>query len=120
MDLLNYVRNKYTSKTRSKHPAFRSGDVVAVHVRIKEGDKTRVQVFEGTCIAQRRSDQVEGSFTVRKISAGGIGVEKVFPYHSPHIAKIELKTKSKTRRAKHFYLRQRSGKSARLAVDYQR
>ena len=91
---------------------FRPGDSVRVHVRIKEGDKERIQIFEGVIIALRRGAN-RGSFTVRKVSYG-VGVERVFPLHSPSIENIEVTSSGKVRRARLFYLRQRRGKAARL------
>jgi large subunit ribosomal protein L19 len=88
------------------------GDSVRVHVRIQEGGKTRVQVFEGTVIAKKHAGPAE-TFTVRKMSFG-IGVERVFPTHSPNVAKVEVKSRHRVRRAKLYYLRDRAGKSARL------
>lgn len=93
-------------------PAFGSGDTVRVHVRIKEGDKERIQVFQGTVIGRRGGGTGE-TFTVRKISSG-IGVERVFPLHSPNLAKIERIRMGKVRRAKLYYLRELTGKSARI------
>lgn len=87
------------------------GDTVRVHQKIQEGDKTRTQIFEGAVIAiQNRG--TGRSFTVRKIAAGGIGVERIFPLHSPMIENVELKQAGKVRRAKLFYLRDRVGKAA--------
>ena len=91
---------------------FRPGDTVKVHVRIKEGDKTRVQIFEGVVIKQAHSGNRE-TFTVRKVS-WGIGVERVFPLHSPIVEKIEVVRSGRVRRAKLYYLRNLSGKKARL------
>lgn len=91
---------------------FRAGDAVRVHVRIKEGDKERIQIYEGVCIAMRRGGNRAG-FTVRKVSYG-VGVERVFPLHSPSIEKVEVVTAGKVRRARLFYLRERRGKAARL------
>jgi large subunit ribosomal protein L19 len=88
------------------------GDKVRVHVRIKEGQKSRIQVFEGTVIAKKHGGPRE-TFTVRKMSFG-IGVERVFPTHSPWLEKVEVKSKHRVRRAKLYYLRDRTGKSARL------
>ena len=88
------------------------GDSVRVHVRIKEGAKSRIQVFEGTVIAKKHSGPSE-TFTVRKMSFG-IGVERVFPAYSPNIDKVEIKSRHRVRRAKLYYLRDRTGKSARL------
>lgn len=93
-------------------PSFSSGDTLRVHVKIKEGDKERVQVFQGTVIG-RHGGGTAASFTVRKIS-NGIGVERVFPLHSPNIAKIERIRVGAVRRSKLYYLRNLTGKSARI------
>lgn len=93
-------------------PDFRAGDTLRVHVKVVEGGKERIQVFEGICIS-RRNENTRTSFTVRKISHG-IGVERVFLLHSPQIAKIELVRQAKVRRAKLYFLRGRVGKQARL------
>ncbi len=95
-----------------EYPSFRSGDHVRVHVRVIEGDKERVQPFEGDVISIRGSRESK-SFIVRKIS-NGVGVERIFPYNSPKIAKIELLKEGKVRRAKLYYLRNLSGKAARI------
>jgi len=93
-------------------PEFQPGDTVKVHVRVVEGNRERVQMFEGVCIA-RRGDGVRASFTVRKLSFG-VGVERTFPVHSPIIAKIERVIRGDVRRAKLYYLRDRVGKRARV------
>ena len=93
-------------------PEFGPGDTLRVHVKVVEGSRERVQVFEGVCIA-RRNRSLNSSFTVRKISYGE-GVERVFPLHSPRIAKIEVMKRGAVRRAKLYYLRGRRGKSARI------
>ena len=95
-----------------EHPEFRSGDTVRVHVRIKEGDKERIQVFEGV-VLQRRRGGASASFTVRKVSYG-VGVERIFPLQSPTIAKIEVKARGRVRRSRLTYLRELSGKAARI------
>lgn len=100
------------SYLRNDLPDFRAGDSVKVHVRIKEGDKERIQVFQGVCIA-RRGGGTGATFTVRKISQG-IGVERVFPTHSPNLAKVEKIRSGAVRRAKLNYLRKLTGKSARI------
>ena len=97
---------------RSDLPPFRAGDTVRVHVKIKEGDKERIQVFEGVVI-QRRGGGRGASFTVRKISSG-VGVERVFPTESPNVTRVEIKSRGHVRRSRLFYLRQLSGKKARL------
>jgi large subunit ribosomal protein L19 len=96
---------------RTDLPAFKPGDTVRVHVKIKEGDKERLQAFEGTVISRSRGP--EASFTVRKISFGQ-GVERIFPVNSKVIDKIDVLRSAQVRRAKLFYLRQRRGKAARL------
>src|SRR3989440_453552 len=93
-------------------PAFAPGDTVRVMVRVREGDKERLQAFEGVCIA-RRGAGINATFTVRKISAG-VGVERIFPSHSPSIAEIELVRKGRVRRAKLYFLRRLAGKAARI------
>jgi len=108
----NLIIEKLLAKTqRTDIPAFRPGDTVRVHVKIKEGDKERVQVFEGVVI--KRDNGLQASFTVRKISFGQ-GVERIFPVHSKVIDKIDLVRSSKVRRARLFYLRGLRGKAARL------
>ena len=97
---------------RTDLPDFKVGDMVAVHVRIKEGDKERIQVFKGTVIRKRKG-LTDSSFTVRKVSYG-IGVERIFPTHSPIIDRIEIITQGKVRRSRLYYLRQRHGKAARI------
>lgn len=94
-------------------PVFHVGDSVDVHVRIKEGDKERIQIFSGICIA-RKGGGLRETFTVRRIVEGE-GVERIFPLHSPNVTKIEVKRAGKVRRAKLYYLRERVGKSTRIA-----
>ena len=101
-----------TSQLRNDIPKFQAGDTVRVHVRIKEGDKERIQIFEGVVIARRNGD-LRSSFTVRKISFGQ-GVERIFPLHSPIIDKIEVSKRGKVRRAKLYYLRGLKGKAAKI------
>ena len=108
MNLLNLER----PYLKDDIPEFRAGDTVRVHVRVVEGNKTRIQVFMGVVIARRGGGSRE-TFTVRKIS-GGIGVERVFPLHSPVIDKIEVVRRGKVRRAKLYYLRELRGKAARI------
>jgi len=106
MNEIKEIEQEYLKK---KIPDFNVGDTVRVHVKIKEGEKERVQVFEGTVIAKKHSG-INETFTVRKVSYG-IGVERVFPIHSPMIKKIKVKRKGKIRRAKLYYLRERIGKA---------
>jgi large subunit ribosomal protein L19 len=96
-------------------PEFSPGDTVKVLVRVREGEKERLQAFEGICIA-RRGGGISESFTVRKISAG-VGVERIFPLHSPSISAIEVVRKGRVRRAKLYFLRQLAGKAARIRED---
>ena len=98
-------------------PDFQAGDTLRVNVKIKEGDRERVQAYEGVCIG-RQGGGINESFTVRKISFGE-GVERVFPIHSPNIDSIEVKRRGVVRRAKLYYLRDRRGKSARIAERQQ-
>ncbi len=93
-------------------PDFRAGDKVKVFVKIKEGEKERIQVFEGTVIA-RRGGGINESFTVRKLS-GGVGVERIFPLHTPSVDRIEVMARGRVRRAKLYYLRDRVGKATRV------
>ena len=96
-------------------PNFKPGDTLKVHTKVKEGDRERIQVYEGVCIA-RKNDGLNSSFTVRKISFGE-GVERVFPLYSPNIAKIEVSRIGKVRRAKLYFMRALRGRSARIADD---
>ncbi len=109
MDLLRAVDN---SQIRTDLPRFRPGDTVRVHVKIKEGDKYRIQVFEGVVIVQKNNG-ISSTFTVRKVSFG-YGIERIFPLHSPIIEKLEVVKSGKVRRARLYYLRGRRGKAARL------
>ncbi|MBQ6909739.1 MAG: 50S ribosomal protein L19 [Synergistaceae bacterium] len=110
MNVLDFVQKKYL-KTEPI-PEFRPGDTLKVHVKIKEGTRERIQVFEGIVIA-RQHGGLDETFTVRKIS-NGIGVERIFPLHCPSIDKIEVIRLGKVRRAKLYYLRNLSGKAARI------
>jgi large subunit ribosomal protein L19 len=100
------------AETRSQVPDFSVGDTLKVHTKIKEGDKERIQIFEGVVIRKRRG-QVNTTFTVRKVSYG-VGVERIFPLYSPRIDKIEILSSGKVKRARLFYLRDLQGKAARL------
>ena len=115
MNVIEQLRKEEADRLLAsrKIPEFRPGDTVRVNVRIKEGERERVQAYEGVCIA-RGGEGVDESFTVRKISFGE-GVERVFPLLSPMIESIEVKRRGVVRRAKLYYLRDRRGKSARIA-----
>ncbi len=119
MNLVDVVNQKHANPNVAKLPAFKTGDTVELAVRIKEGEKTRLQVFQVTCIAMKHPGQINGHFRVRKIS-DGVGVERVFPFHSPAVEGVKIISKGKSRRAKHNYLRGRTGKAARVAIDYNR
>ena len=97
---------------RLDHPEFAAGDTVKVHVKIKEGEKERIQVFQGVVISKRKG-LARATFTVRKVSYG-VGVERIFPLHSPILDKIEVVTRGRVRRAKIYYLRKLRGKAARI------
>jgi len=99
-------------------PKFKVGDTVKVHFRIVEGEKERIQIFEGTVISRKGNEQPEASFTVRRV-AYGEGVERVFPLHSPRVERVEVVRQGRVRRAKLYYLRDRVGKSARIRDRYQ-
>jgi large subunit ribosomal protein L19 len=115
MNLIQQLEQEEAQRLLAKRnvPDFRPGDTLRVNVRIKEGERERVQAFEGVCIA-RAGEGVQENFTVRKISFGE-GVERVFPTLSPNIESIEVKRRGVVRRAKLYYLRERRGKSARIA-----
>lgn len=109
---MNVIQEIEKSMMRADIPDFRSGDTVAVHYKIKEGDRERIQVFEGVVIA-KKGGSVRETFIVRKISYG-VGVERIFPLHTPLIDKIEVKRRGKVRRAKLYYLRGLSKKASRI------
>ena len=112
--LEKYEKSQLKNLTSNKsYPEFNAGDTIKVHLKIKEGEKERVQVFEGVCIAKKNAG-LNSAFTVRKISYGE-GIERVIPLFSPQISKIELVKSGDVRRSKLYYLRKRSGKSARIS-----
>ncbi|HET9794764.1 MAG TPA: 50S ribosomal protein L19 [Thermoanaerobaculia bacterium] len=110
--MTDVLREAEKFSLRSDRPAFSPGDTVRVHVKVKEGEKERIQVFAGVVIARRGGGSRE-TFTVRKIS-GGVGVERVFPLHSPMIDRVEVDRRGDVRRAKLYYLRELKGKAARI------
>jgi large subunit ribosomal protein L19 len=109
MDLIKVIEQEFY---RNDIPAFKSGDTVVVHYKIKEGNKERIQQYQGVVI-QRRNSGLNATFTVRKIS-NGVGVERIFPAHSPNIEKVEVMMRGKVRRARIFYIRELTGKKARI------
>ena len=115
MNIIENIEKEQISKlVEGKNiPSFKPGDTLKVHTKVKEGDRERIQVYEGVCIA-RKNDGLNSTFTVRKISFGE-GVERVFPVYSPNVAKVEVSRRGKVRRAKLYYLRNLRGKAARIA-----
>ena len=111
-ELLTLVQREY-QEVRQKHPDFHPGDTINVHVKIREGNKERIQQFQGTVIQRKNASTNGETFTVRKVS-NGVGVERIFPLLSPSIEKIELIRQGKVRRARLYYLRGRQGKAARI------
>ena len=110
MDLVKFVEEQAVAK--KEVPAFKAGDTVSVHYKIREGNKERIQIYQGVVI-QRNSTGVNETFTVRKVS-NGIGVERIFPINSPNIDKIDVNSHGKVRRSKLYYLRALTGKAARI------
>lgn len=111
-EIIKFVEQEY-AEARSKHPDFKAGDTINVHVRITEGNKERIQQFQGAVIQRRNPNSNGETFTVRKVS-NGIGIERIFPFLSPNIEKIEVVRKGRVRRARLFYLRGRQGKAAKI------
>ncbi len=111
-DLIKLVEEE-SAALRSNHPDFKAGDTINVHYRIKEGDKERIQQFNGTVIQRKNVNTNGETFTVRKVS-NGIGIERIFPLLSPNLAKIEILRKGKVKRARLYYLRGLQGKAARI------
>jgi len=109
---MNIVETLEKEQMRADIPDFRTGDTVKVHARIKEGEKERIQVFQGVVIRKRKGN-TGASFTVRKVSYG-IGVERIFPLHSPFIDKVEILSRGRVRRSRLYYLRKLRGKAARV------
>lgn len=110
---MDTIRSIEAQGLKSEVPEFRAGDRVKVHVRVVEGDKSRIQVFEGDVIGRRNGNGLRATFTVRKTS-GGVGVERIFPLHSPIVEKIEVVRLGRVRRGKLYFLRERAGKKARI------
>jgi len=116
MDLIAQLEAEQISALGATIPDFKAGDTVRVGYKVTEGTRTRVQNYEGVCIARKGGSGIAGAFTVRKISFGE-GVERVFPLHSTNIESITVVRRGRVRRAKLYYLRSRRGKSARIAED---
>ena len=114
MNLLETLEAEHIAELSKDNPDFSAGDTIRVGVKVTEGTRTRVQNYEGVCIGRKGGDTLGASFTVRKISFGE-GVERVFPLHSPQIDAITVVRRGRVRRAKLYYLRERRGKSARIA-----
>ena len=110
---MNIIESLEAQLLKETLPEFRAGDRVRVHVKVVEGEKSRIQVFEGDVIARRGGAGLRATFTVRKTS-GGVGVERTFPLHSPNVDKIEMVRRGRVRRAKLYYLRALRGKKARI------
>ena len=113
MDLIKLVEQSFTNEKAASYPKFKAGDTITVSLKIKEGDKERLQKFRGVVIQISGSSPFTKTFTVRKIS-GGVGVERIFPFQSPSIESIEVNKVGHVRRARIFYLRGLSGKKARI------
>ena len=113
MDLIKVVEQSFANEKVASYPEFKAGDTITVTYRIKEGDKERDQKFRGVVIQMKGADPFTKTFTVRKVS-GGIGVERIFPFTSPFIDSIEVNKYGKVRRARIFYLRDLTGKKARI------
>jgi large subunit ribosomal protein L19 len=110
---MNVIEGLEAQALKSSLPEFRAGDRVRVHVKVVEGEKSRIQVFEGDVVARRGGVSLRATFTVRKTSSG-VGVERTFPLHSPNVDRIELVRQGRVRRSKLYYLRELRGKKARI------
>ena len=111
---MDALLDSISADQRKEHSEFSVGDTVRVHQRVIEGEKERIQIFEGVCM-RRQGNGMSATFTVRKISAGGIGVERIYPFYSPRIAQIECLRRGKVRRANISYLRGLRGRAARIS-----
>jgi large subunit ribosomal protein L19 len=109
---MNIINMLERTQMREDIPQFKAGDTLRVHVKIREGDKERVQLFEGVCI-RRHNNGAASTYTVRKVSYS-VGVERIFPLHSPRIVKVEVLRRGKVRQARIYYLRELRGKAARI------
>lgn len=113
-EILQTIQKKYG---KQNIPELKAGDTIRVFEKIKEKNKDRVQIFEGLVIARKHGKSLDGSFTVRKVTTGGFGVEKIFPLHSPNVIKIERLKSAKVNRAKLYYMRERFGRGARFKKE---
>ncbi len=113
MDKLKAFKEEVAKSLNKEFPEIWPGDTVKVYTRVKEGNKERIQIFTGVVIRRRGGRGLDGTFTVRKESSG-VGVEKIFPYYSPSVEKIEVLQRGKVRRARLYYLRERRGKAAKI------
>lgn len=113
-DVAQLLAKKYGKKNP---PLIKAGDTVKVHQKIKEGEKERIQIFEGLVIAVKHGRGLDATYTVRKIAAGGVGVERTYPLHSPNVVKVERTKSAKVARAKLYYMRDRMGKTARFKTE---
>ena len=111
-ELFKYIEAEYKEE-KNKFPDFKAGDTINVHVKIREGNKERIQQYQGTVIQRKNINSLGETFTVRKLS-GGIGIERIFPILSPNLEKIEVIRRGSVRRARIYYLRGRKGKKARI------
>ncbi|NKB69179.1 MAG: 50S ribosomal protein L19 [Candidatus Latescibacteria bacterium] len=109
---MSIMRELVSDQLKTDLPEFGAGDTLRVHVRVIEGDKERIQIFEGA-VLQRKGSGIQETFTIRKVTQG-VSVERIFPLHSPRLAQIEVLRRGKVRRARLFYLRERKGRSARI------
>lgn len=113
-EIAKLLLNKYGKKNA---PELQTGDTVRVHQKIREGEKERIQIFEGLVIAMKHGKGLDGTFTVRKMAVGNVGVERVFPLHSPNVVKVERTKTAEVSRAKLYYMRDRKGKAARFKKE---
>ena len=113
MDLIKLVEQSFQNEKVAEYPQFKAGDTITVTLKVKEGDKERLQKFRGVVIQISGADPFTKTFTIRKVSSG-IGVERIFPFQSPAIESIEINKVGKVRRAKLYYLRERQGKAAKI------
>ena len=119
MNLVDVVNQDHSLERVKDYPDFRAGDTIAVHARITEGAKSRIQIFQGVVLGIKEFGKINGHYRVRKVS-GGMGVERVFPFHCPNVEEIKIVQRGKVRKSKLYYLRKLTGKKARIKIDYDR